>query len=280
MDISSHLSEVKKQFSELLSICDPKKVSELHPTAGERIQYADLLRNIRNHIDSIESDLINGVLNEGAVQRHLPKELFLFYKEKIQPRYADLDCAFKILDPSGFEFNQMFYPCLIPSGEKGRTQLTFEYGVEKIQQIIDDDSTYNDRFSVSRAYQILESNLINFAPDEWLDNASYLRPIRTSRNKMEIPVQVRMRMIELNRSYVFGNWLSVLTLARSILEYAILDTLHKFGIDSTYGVTLPIEKEMPKRLSHLIDEVSVHLPSIKLDMESVRDYGNIYTSKA
>jgi Domain of unknown function (DUF4145) len=70
---------------------------------------------------------------------------------------------------------------------------------------------------------------------------------------------------------VLGHYgLSVLALARAILEYAIYDNLNKFNIEAEW----PTGKR--KTLSHLIDELEQVLPSYKEHMTRVRDCGNDY----
>src|SRR4030067_393426 len=222
MDTSARLSLIRQRFSELLSICDPGLVSELRPTTNQREQYKDLLKSVKNHIDAIETDLKKGVLDEGTVQQDLPKDSLLFYKEEIVPRLNDLNNAFEKLDPSLFELFQLLDGVLAPRGDNGKIKFTFDVAIERMELLVEDNPNLEDSFRVSRAFEVLDSKLIDFAPDKWLDNAGHLYPIRTSRNGAEIPVQAKFRMIELYRSYVFGNWLSVLALARSILEYVIM----------------------------------------------------------
>jgi len=148
--------------------------------------------------------------------------------------------------------------------------------MERMEQLIDDNPDLEDSFSVETATEILDSKLIDFQPDEWLDNAGELYPIRTSRKGAAIPIHAKHRIIEIYRSYVFGNWLSVLVLSRSVLEYVILDNLHKFKINPRYEFTIQTGEQRPKRLSHLIEEVGEKLPGIVASMEAIRDYGNEY----
>jgi len=60
-----------------------------------------------------------------------------------------------------------------------------------------------------------------FQPDAWVKNARY--PVTVMQDLGEIPLLVRERVDEIRYSFVFGNWLAVIALSRSLLEYAILD---------------------------------------------------------
>jgi hypothetical protein len=54
------------------------------------------------------------------------------------------------------------------------------------------------------AYEVLDSKLILFEPDAWLQRVNL--PIRTSKRGVDLPLHVRMRLEELYRVYVFGCW--------------------------------------------------------------------------
>lgn len=145
-----------------------------------------------------------------------------------------------------------------------------------MEKMVENNPELECSFPLSSANEILDSKLIEFDPDEWLDNVGELYPVRTSRNGAEIPIQAKQRLVEIYRSYTFGNWLSVLALARSALEYVILDNLHKFNISATHEITRPKSEIKLKKLSHLIEEVGEILPELMLPMEEIRDYGNDY----
>jgi hypothetical protein len=121
----------------------------------------------------------------------------------------------------------------------------------------------------------LDSKLIQFEPDAWLDRVGELLPIRTHKSNPVLPIHVRLRLEELYRAYVFGLWLSVFGLSRAILEYSILDNLSKFKIEPTWPPDRDGSRK-EKKLSHLIDELAEHLPQYKRSMTLLRDYGNDY----
>ena len=69
--------------------------------------------------------------------------------------------------------------------------------------------------------------------------------------------------------------LKSLSTVRAVLEYAILDNLHKFSIDQ-YGPPDRDGKKWGKKLGQLIAEVEGHLPHLVGSMDKVRTYGNEY----
>lgn len=276
MKISARFPLIKQHHIELCAICDPSLVSEIRPKERQKDRYIELLKHIKNHIDAIETDFKNGVLNEATIQRDIPRDLLDYYKDKILSNKVTIDQAFETLDPDLADLFCLFDGVLAPSGADGRVKHTFDVAIERMEELVGENPDLKDSFSVLRASEILDSKLIEFDPDQWLDNAGELYPVRTSRNGADIPVQAKHRLLEIYRSYIFGNWLSVLVLARSALEYVILDNLHKFNISATYEITKPKLESKPKKLSQLIGEVGEILPELKLPMEEIREYGNDY----
>jgi len=276
MKITARFSLVKQQYSELCSICDPSLASEIRPIESQKAKYMELLKNVKKHIDIIETEFKKDVLGNAFVQRDIPRDVLEFYKDSVLPNLPAIDHAFEILDPSLADLLRLFDGVLVPSGAKGKVRSTFDVAIERMENLVNDNPDFEASFMVSRAYEILDSKLIDFEPDEWLDNAGELYPIRTARKGADIPVHARYRIVEIYRSYVIGNWLSVLALSRSTLEYAILDNLHKYKISPTYETTIPVGKQKPKKLSHLIEDIAGVLPEIETSMEKIRDYGNEY----
>ena len=276
MKIEARFPLIKQHYLELCSICDPSLVSEIRPKENKKKKYVELIRSIKNHIDAIEASFKKGVFDDARVQWVIPREVLEYYKDKILPSLPDINQAFEILDPDLANLFRLLDGVLVPSGAKGKVKITFDVAIEKMEELEKDNPDLEDSFSVSRANQVLESKLIEFEPDEWLNNAGELYPVTTTRKGAEIPVQAKLRLIEIYRSYIFGNWLSVLVLSRSVLEYAILDNLHKFKISADYEITRPKNEKKPKKLSHLIQDIGEKLPDILMPMEEIRDYGNQY----
>ena len=276
MKIAARFPLIKQQYTELCSICDPSFVSEIRPIESQKVRYRELLKNIKNHIDSIESDFRKGILENASVQRDIPRDVLEFYKDKVLPNLSKIDHAFDLIDPDLADLFRLLDGVLVPSGAEGKVRFTFDVAIERMVELVDDNPDLEDSFAVRRANDVLESKLIEFEPDKWLDNAGELYPIRTARKGANIPVHAKYRIVEIYRSYVLGNWLSVLALSRSVLEYVILDNIHKYKISPIYETTIPRSKQKPKKLSHLIEEIGEKLPEIKDSMEEIRCYGNEY----
>jgi hypothetical protein len=266
---------LRQEFAQLCALREPEKVKEWQPTDEQRLVYAKLLDSILNRIDNYRSAEKRQLLEDGQVQVDVSDAAFTFFHGQLEPRIPALKKAYETIDPDGAELYALLEGIGMPGGAKGRVKATFDEGLQQIYHLIDRNPDQEFGFLPDTAYELLDSKLIAFEPDLWLDRAAQLAPVRTERKNALLPVHVRFRLEELFRCYVFGCWLSVFALARALLEYAILDNLHKFDIDRLW----PPDREgkrREKKLEHLIEDIGSHLPQLKAPMSTLRAYGNEY----
>jgi len=280
MDYHPDLALSKQAFDQLCDLCKPEHVQTWQPTPEQRATYIQLAERVLESLARLETLEKRRLLKEGRLQNVIPDTLLTFVREQLRPWARALRDALDHLDPD--PGNKLLRELLLdigpPRGARGCVQATFEEGLQQMYQLIDRNSDEwgdDHPFMPDSAYEVLDSKLIQFDPDAWLDRAGELRPIRTHKTNLVLPSHVRLRLEELYRAYVFGLWLSTFGLSRAILEYAILDNLHKFGIDPAW----PPERDgsrKGKKLSLLIDELGKHLPQHQESMTFLRDCGNDY----
>ena len=111
-----------------------------------------------------------------------------------------------------------------------------------------------------------------FQPDEWLRNAEELQPLLGESAGMRIPGNVRVRLREAYRSFILGNYLSAIALARAILEYSLVDRSRKLEIDPSAHD--PRHPRRIKALSQIVDDASEKRPHLALHMGRILDAGN------
>ena len=223
----------------------------------------NLYRDIQNLHDELSSDL----LESGEIYHRGDPDLLAYYTQKIAPDINLISTIFETLDPSRFALFQLLQD---PSGRRtalGHVYGTFVAGIEKMDTLIEDWPEYREHFLVDSAREILTSPLLRFEPDQWIERTAQLRSVLTQRADL-LPGQILLRLVEVYRSYIFGNWLSVIVLARSVLEYSILDNCSKLEIDPKRS------NDNQKNLAELIDDVARHLPQLKQTMNYLRDKGN------
>lgn len=125
-------------------------------------------------------------------------------------------------------------------------------------------------FDYEAAFNFVEEPI--FRPDSWLDNRQLLRPVLVDRPALNIRIHVRYRLSEIYRAFTFGLWMATIALCRSVVEFSIKDRAPHYGIEITRLNSRNILDD--KRLGELISDISEKLPSLKSDLETVRETGN------
>lgn len=275
MEINQRLALLKEWHKEFVTLVGDVGENILATISeAQRAVIKDLACKLHRGIGNLEDKLSEGMYEEGAVEAQADPNLLQYYRGNIVGNKALISAIFKQTDPDLYDLLQ-----LLDNPEGRRTKLghvlgTFEVGLEKMDELLEAWPEFKDKFMVQFAWGVLESKLISFAPDDWIENAKLLKPVMTVRKSMILPVHVKLRLEEIYRSFVFENWLSVVSLSRSTLEYAILDNCHKWGINPRYKVTYPREEERDKNLKTLIEEISKHENELYASMNAVRDTGN------
>ena len=278
MENRTELALIKQDFERLLAMFDPTSGRTWNPSESERLVYVQIADRLLNALQRVRTLERRQLLRKGHVQTYIPESILLFFREQIAPRVSALRNMLDQLDPEGAFVRQLFDELDHATTKDNHLKRTFETGIEQVQDLLDRNPEWGDdhSFVPDTAFEVIDSQLISFDPDAWLERANELVPIRTNKQNVLLPSHVRLRLEELNRAYVFGCWLSVLALARAILEYAILDNLPKFGIEPRWPAVERESRRREKKLSHLIEDLSTHVPSLQAKMERLRDYGNDY----
>lgn len=111
-----------------------------------------------------------------------------------------------------------------------------------------------------------------FDPDEWLRNLGLLQPVVGRDPGQRLPGHIRIRLRELYRSFILGNYLAAIALARAILEYSLVDRAAKNGLNPLTDD--PRAPGRRKRLRQLVQEAAAVLPDLEKDMEEIITAGN------
>lgn len=278
MDYHAELALIKQEFEQLRAMCDPNSASNWRPTESERLAYVQLAEQVLRAMARVRNLERRKLVQEGRYQEYVPDSTLIYIRDNIDPKVSALKETLDRLDPEGALVRQLLDELLGHTLTPSRfVNHTFETGIEQVRDLIDRNPDRDFHWlTPDIACEVIDSPLISFDPDSWLDRANELAPIRTAKKDVLLPSHVRLRIEELNRAYVFGCWLSVLALARAILEYAILDNLRKFNIDPTWPAVGRDQKGKAKKLSDLINDLEPHVPSLTKGMDKLRDYGNDY----
>ena len=108
-----------------------------------------------------------------------------------------------------------------------------------------------------------------FRPDEWIENEDDCPPFFISE---KIPPHVKSRIIEIRKSFIFGNWMSVIALSRCLLEYAIIDRKDFLKLDEKRDIY--DDKGNKKPLTALIKTACEVTPELTDGMHLIRKQAN------
>ena len=116
-----------------------------------------------------------------------------------------------------------------------------------------------------------------FKPDEWHANSKDLTPIFVEYEPKKIPARIRDRIQEIHLSYIFGNWMAVAALCRSLLEFMILDRKSALGLqtgDLYQTEDMKKSRQLLRPLGEIISRLTTISAATKSDMYYIIRRGN------
>ncbi|MCE9661518.1 MAG: hypothetical protein K8R60_23575 [Burkholderiales bacterium] len=277
MDIAAELALAKQAFEQLSALCDPAAITQWQANEFQRTTYVRLAETVIAAVDRLLVSESRHLYADGRIASIVPEHLLSYVRETLEPREADLWVALGHLDPEGQFLREIMQDVGRPMGLNGGIRRTFQHGIDQVVELIDrnPDIDFEGSLFPDAAYEFLDSKLIQFDPDSWLDRLSHLSPIRLGRPNLSFPSHLRFRLDEVYRAYAFGCWLSVLSLTRAVLEYALLDNASRLGFERE---SAPDRQGIrrTKRLVELVADYAVIIPSQREPMDRLRAMGNDY----
>lgn len=132
--------------------------------------------------------------------------------------------------------------------------------MENDEEALSDYEWFNE-IDIEGARELVESEM--FRPDLWHEHAESIRPVLLGKHPA-VHNQLRLRLDDLYRSYILGQYLSGIAMARSVLEYALATWARKRRLD-----------DRKLNLEDLIKLVTDTEPSLSEDrLDIVRLNGN------
>jgi hypothetical protein len=275
MELHVELSQAVAAVGVLNHLCAPSGVSRWTPTNEERSAYIQKSEEVLAAIDRLRTHQSRQVYTQGQVQDYVPGPLLGDLRDKVMPLEHEIWSALDHLDPEGQILREFLYRSLQHGGKK--LFATFVEGVDQVRNLMErnEDHPFEDHFSPDDADELLESRLIQFDPDAWKERALTLSPVRVGRVNLVLPGPIRFRLEEIYRTFVFGCWISVTSLCRATLEYGLLDNASRLGVATQWPADRD-GKKRNKRLSDMIEEYANLIPSMRPNLENLRDLGNAY----
>lgn len=276
MELHVELAQAVAALASLRRLCEPSAVASWQPSIDERVDFIAKCEQVIAALDRMQVHESRMVFTQGQVQDYVPGPLLRDVREVLVPIEADLWNALGLLDPDNQLIREILYgPTSWSSGK--RLWTTFAQGIDEVRGLLERNSGggLDENFFPEEADEVIESRLIQFDPDAWRERALSLAPVRVGRINLLLPGNLRLRLEEIYRTYVFGCWMSVITLSRAALEYALLDNASRLGL-STHWPPDRDGRTRSKRLSDLVEDYAGLVPSIAHDLQRLREFGNSY----
>ncbi|MFT4805367.1 MAG: hypothetical protein ACJASF_002530 [Vicingaceae bacterium] len=109
-----------------------------------------------------------------------------------------------------------------------------------------------------------------FDPDTWSRRQVNLRPILLPSGTTDrLRDHIRIRISEIYRTYIFGQFMASVALSRTLLEFVLNQNAMKLGI------SLINEKGWEKSLHQIINDLEEKYPDLYEHAEAIREHGNM-----
>ncbi len=279
--LNYHLAICKQIYGEIVKVVP---LSELRGkklfSEKERSVLRDFALRLYVHLREVKEHLEIPLMKEDVPIQQVSEGLATFYSDVLADNLDTLMNLHWQIDPIVLDLGELGLITMdsTPNKESDYEDASEDdsvrtfmlAAVERCESILDEfDGTVFTEWGYERALKLLAARF--YRPDSWLENLALLKPVITPKATSSFPSHVRSRLREIYDSFVFGNWLAVMSLSRSLLEYMILDRHSSIGIDA---YSEDGGKKSPKRLNILTSLVSAVLPDIREQMEYVVDSGN------
>lgn len=281
MDINHLLAFVRQELNEVLKI---SSLEDLDLSSLEKGQ-AELMKRKLLRIDhaarKVRKELEGEVAKSDVPLFSGSKSLLSFFEREYEPR-ADVIRNIAVFgDAKGITLEDLLAESGLTLGDwSGSSQKStpildaFDLATERLEDLLDYDPPEHLEYMADEELVALKE-LVSakfFEPDEWHANMKELKPVVSSRRSDMLPHHVRVRIKEIYRSFIFGNWQSVAAMSRGVMEYALIDRASSLGYEAYEDGRSG--KGRPMKLGYLIDHAGKILPLVASDMDKIREYGN------
>lgn len=284
-ELKRYLAILKQELEQAQRISPIASISTLNELAPDQ---SKTLKAKLQRVDScgrkIQEILKTVATNADFPTIGIPRKLWDYFRSEYEPHASLIfnlavfcqaeSPSLKSLDELGLGESDPSLPLSSDVSLNKPIKETIEVALSRMSPLLDDPPEGLEWLSEEEIEQALSlvGSPVYFDPDGWLENMEEIRPIITTRSRAQFPEHIRIRIKEVYSSFVFGNFQSVASMSRSLLEYSILDRSGPLGIDSYYADKSG--KLRPKSLDALIDNVAEKSPEHKEFMSSIQSYGN------
>lgn len=269
-EFSRHLAFGRQLWNEINQITPIDNIEERWcelPDSTKKALEGKLFR-LHSHLAEIERIEKQRILDGDLPWQEVSKELAEFYRNKLRPRFnslRDLWLVDIVSNIEVFHADASTNDTAVNDDVASFIRAAIWRCEGLWEQFLESNSVFTE-YAFEQASRLVASNL--FRPDRWLENHEDLKPIVSDKEASKIPLHVRARLTEIYNSFIFGNWLAIKSLARSLLEYEILDRSGplEISVHKDNGDTRDIGV-----LTHLVAD---KIPTLEEAMDLIVSHGN------
>lgn len=242
----------------------------------------EIISMMRKYHESEDWEYLEMMISQSHIDHHMDQYknlalggwLLKYIKILIEGNIAGRRAVSIYLDQCLHELNSTY-----PHTEKKEFKTALEVAVEVaghyLEGLLHSDpelvqNWYERGLDLSACDEIL--NKLYFNPCDWVDNEQALGLIPVTWRTDRIPPAIYQRVKEINRSFIFGNWMAVIVMSRTLLEYALMHVL------SLKKINIKDEEGNLHTLLNLIDiaisEFSEEFSETKNFVDTIRKNGN------
>lgn len=282
--IQRHLAEIAAIYQRITSIVPPERwpeVSEL-PDA-QRTVVGELSFSLGRRIDAVKDMIDQRMLSE-EMTISASSQARIFFSDVLPKREEISSLWLDSIGLGSLSLDDLDLDMFITAPDSISQQKIVErplcwyvdnisdlvqWCVERVDDYLEDGGTNPDIFVNNRIHKqtlTLIRHAQFFQPDKWYERLERIAPIVVPPKRLPRPVLQRLR--ELRTCIIVGNSAASTILARSILEYVLLDRAQEYSIRNTElgGDT--------KSLGVLVNEFSERLPDLEVAFRSIKKNGD------
>lgn len=274
-ELRETLGDLRRALEAIERVANPESIAKGELSEDGRLTLLAAAKKLFESLKRAQSFLQGKALSESPAFLKLSRDDQEFWSRTIEPRRRLLqDVYWRISEPLLAEF-LVGAPEFSPGTREVR--MAFEFALDHtegdVAQWLEDGHFHEnhfDSYDFEGAHEVLSWPV--FVPDIWRQNLREVRGVLLSSGR-PLPRSIARILSEVNRTFLFGQYLACVTMARAALEYAILSRAKEGALQIDTRDTA--RKDRVVGLDILIDRAAKAIPSLDADAwDYIRRSGN------
>jgi Txe/YoeB family toxin of Txe-Axe toxin-antitoxin module len=274
-ELRETLDDLRRALDGIEQVASPESIVKGELSEVDRLTLQAVAKKLFESLKRAQSFLQGKALSESPAFLRLSRDDREFWSRRIEPRRRLLqEVYWRISEPLLAEF-LVGTPEFSPASHAVREAFDFslDHTEGDVEQWLEDGFFQEDHFDFydfEGAHEVLSWPV--FVPDIWRQNLREIRGVLLSIERA-LPRSISRVLSEVNRTFVFGQYLACVAMARAALEYAILSRVKEGALQIDTRDTA--REGRVAGLDILIDRASKAISSLDADLWNyIRRSGN------